>query len=32
MLAEELDEFNRNIVGRIAAIAEFHDADSGQST
>jgi len=30
--AEDLDEFNRNIVGRIEVIAEFRDPDSGQST
>jgi hypothetical protein len=29
--AEDLDEFNCNIVGRIEVIAEFRDPDSGQS-
>ncbi len=29
--AEEIDEFNRNIVGKIEVIAEFHDPDSSPS-
>ncbi len=28
--AEEVDEFNHNMVGRIEVIAEFHDPESGQ--
>ena len=29
--AEELDEFNGNIVGKIEVIAEFHNLDTEQT-